>query len=69
VAGTAAWAALLGLSGVWELAALFFQPSLDTDSYAHPTISTLTDPVLVSAPGRSAVLAAWLGLGWYLVRR
>jgi hypothetical protein len=29
----------------------------------------LTDPVLASSPGRTAVLAAWLALGWYLVER
>jgi hypothetical protein len=45
------------------------QPSITTDSYAHPTISTLTDPVLAASPGRSLVLAAWLAFGWYLVER
>ena len=42
---------------------------LTTDSYTHPTVSTLTDPVLATAPGRSVVLLAWLALGWYLVER
>jgi hypothetical protein len=69
VAGTLVWAAVLVFGCLWELAALLLQPSITTDSYAHPTISTLTDPVLANAPGRSLVLAAWLALGWYLVDR
>jgi hypothetical protein len=67
--GTALWAGT-GVAGcLWELAALLQQPSLDTTSYAHPTLSALTDPVLATWAGRSAVLAAWLALGWYLARR
>jgi hypothetical protein len=69
VAGTLAWCVVLVAGCLWELAALLLQPSITTDSYAHPTISTLTDPVLASSPGRAAVLAAWLALGWYLVER
>jgi hypothetical protein len=69
VAGVAVWGGL-GVAGcLWELAALLKQPTLTTASYAHPTISALTDPVLASATGRVAVLMAWLALGWYLVRR
>jgi hypothetical protein len=69
VAGTLAWVVVLVAGCLWELAALLQQPSITTDSYAHPTISTLTDPVLASSPGRAALLAAWLALGWYLVER
>jgi hypothetical protein len=68
-AGTLAWAVMLVFGCLWELAALLLQPSITTDSYAHPTISTLTDPVLATSPGRSLALAAWLALGWYLVER
>lgn len=68
-AGAALWAGLLVAGGLWELFALLRQPSLATSSYAHPTISTLTDPLLAGAPGRALVLAAWLALGWALVRR
>jgi len=68
-AGTLAWVVVLVFGCLWELAALLLQPSITTDSYAHPTISTLTDPVLATSPGRSLVLAAWLALGWYLVDR
>jgi hypothetical protein len=69
VAGTLAWAVVLVAGCLWELAALLLQPSITTDSYAHPTISTLTDPLLAAAPGRSLLLAAWLAFGWYLVER
>ncbi len=68
-AGTALWGLLLVAGGIWELFALLKQQTLIRTSYAHPTISALTDPVLATAGGRSAVLAAWLLIGWYLVRR
>lgn len=69
LAGTLAWIAVLVAGCLWELGALLQQPSLTTDSYSHPTISTLTDPVLATSPGRAVVLLAWLALGWYLVER
>ena len=69
MAGTLAWAVVLVAGCLWELGALLQQPSLTTDSYAHPTVSTLTDPVLATSPGRAALLLAWLALGWYLVER
>lgn len=69
VAGTLAWIAVLVAGCLWELGALLQQPSLTTDSYPHPTISTLTDPLLATAPGRAVLLTAWLGFGWYLVDR
>jgi hypothetical protein len=67
--GTALWVVVLVSGCLWELVSLLRQPSLTATSYAHPTISALTDPVLASAGGRAAVLAAWLAIGWYLVRR
>jgi hypothetical protein len=69
VAGTLAWLVVLVAGCLWELGALLQQPSLTTDSNSHPTISTLTDPLLATSPGRSIVLLAWLALGWYLVER
>jgi hypothetical protein len=69
VVGTLAWVAVLVAGCLWELGALLQQPSLTTDSYSHPTISTLTDPLLATSPGRSVLLVAWLALGWYLVER
>jgi hypothetical protein len=67
--GLAAWGAVLAAGGMWELWSLFQQPGFSVTSYAHPTISALTDPVLAAEPGRAVVLAGWLLLGWYLVRR
>jgi hypothetical protein len=68
-AGIAAWAVVWVGAAAWELTALYLQPSLTTDSYAHPTLSVLADPVLASLGGRAAVLFAWLAFGWYLARR
>ncbi len=68
-AGLALWGLVLVAGCLWELWSLLQQPTLTTDSYAHPTISTLTDPVLSTWAGRSVILAAWLGLGWFLVER
>jgi hypothetical protein len=63
------WAVVLVAGGLWELSSLLQQPHLTTDSYAHPTISALTDPLLASHPGRSLVLGIWLWLGWFLAGR
>jgi hypothetical protein len=63
------WAAVLVTGGLWELTSLLQQPHLTTDSYAHPTISALTDPLLASHPGRTVALACWLLIGWFLVGR
>jgi hypothetical protein len=67
--GLVLWGMLAVACCLWELWSLLEQPNLATSSYAHPTISTLTDPVLSTWAGRSVVLAAWLGLGWFLVER
>jgi hypothetical protein len=64
VRGVMAWGAVLVAGGLWELWSLLQQPALDTTSYAHPTISALTDPVLATQPGRALVLGGWLLLGW-----
>ena len=63
------WAAVFVALALWELAALLMQPTLTTDSYAHPTISVLSDPALATHPGRSVIMFAWLCVGGYLVRR
>src|SRR5215468_2722604 len=68
-AGLALWGAVFVAGCLWELWSLLEQPNLATSSYAHPTISTLTDPMLSTWAGRSIVLAAWLGLGWFLVEQ
>jgi hypothetical protein len=66
-AGALAWAGLFVTLSLYELTQLLLQPSLTTDSYAHPTISVMTDPVLASDPGRAVVLFVWLAVGWFLV--
>ena len=63
------WGSLLVAGGLWELAALLGPPNFETSSYAHPTISTLTDPLLSSSLGRSFALLAWIGFGAFLVER
>jgi hypothetical protein len=68
-AGAVAWAVVFVALALWELAALLLQPSLTTDSWAHPTISVLLDPILATHLGRSVVLSLWLGSGWWLLRR
>lgn len=67
--GTVAWGFIVVALSGWELQALFLQPTLSTDSYAHPTISFLTDAGLASHLGRSIALLAWLALGWFLLER
>lgn len=67
--GVVLWAGLLMAAGLWELAALFLQPGLAVTSYAHPTISALTDPLLTSHAGRSVALAIWVAIGWFLAER
>lgn len=68
-AGALAWAVVFVALALWELAALLLQPSLTTDSWAHPTISVLLDPILATHLGRAVVLSLWLGSGWWLLRR
>jgi hypothetical protein len=67
--GKVAWASIVVALSGWELGALFLQPTLSTDSYAHPTISTLTEAGLASQFGRSLALLVWLALGWFLLER
>lgn len=67
--GALAWAMVFIVFGLWELANLLLQPSLATGSYAHPTISVLTDPILASHLGRSVFLAVWLASGVFLLER
>jgi hypothetical protein len=67
--GAVSWVAVFLALALWELAALLLQPSLTTPSAAHPTISTLMDPVLASHLGRSIALLLWLAFGWLLVER
>jgi len=67
--GLTLWLSVFVGLGVWELIALILQPSLMTNSFAHPTVSVLLDPVLAHHLGRSVSLAVWLATGWFLVGR
>lgn len=67
--GVLAWGSILVAGGLWELGALLGQPTFEQSSYAHPTISTLTNPLLHSSLGRSVALLGWVGLGAFLVER
>ena len=58
------WSGLGVLAGVVELG-VFLGPN-DT---AHPTLSTLADPVLATYPGRVAGYLLWIGAGLWLVSR
>ncbi len=67
--GLLLWLAVILAGCLWELQALLQQPTLIASSYTHPTISTLTDPMLAGWGGRSVLLAVWLLFGWFLVER
>ena len=67
--GTVAWLSVFIGLGLWELTQLLLQPSLTTDSWRHPTISVLSDPILATHPGRTVGLILWLLFGWFLLDR
>jgi hypothetical protein len=67
--GKTLWVLVVVALAGWELTNLFLQPTLTTDSWAHPTISVLADPVLGSRIWRSLALFGWLRVGWGLLRR
>ena len=65
--GAIAWGAVFLSACLLELTSLLLQPSFRTDSYTHPTISFLMDPLLASHLGRAIGLLAWLAAGWLLL--
>lgn len=64
VRSAAVWLGVLGLAVAFELG-LWLGP----DDAAHPTLSTLADPVLSTYPGRVLGYVLWLGSGAWLVSR
>jgi hypothetical protein len=60
----AVWLGLGGLAATFELG-LWLGP----DDTAHPTLSTLADPVLSTYPGRVLGYLLWVGSGVWLVSR
>jgi hypothetical protein len=67
--GKVLWMLVIVALSVWELTNLFLQPTLSTNSYRHPTISVLSDPLLRTHLGRWVALVLWLRIGWGLLRR
>jgi hypothetical protein len=65
-AGTLWWLVPALFLAVVELINFMFR---DGETYAHPTLSILMDPVLNQYPARSAVYFGWLTAFWGLVRR
>ncbi len=59
-----AWVVLLVLATAWELLALFSSPRDD-----HPTLSSMSDDVMSTHPGRALTFALWLFVGWLLFVR
>jgi len=57
------WVVAIVVLAAWELFSLFSQPRS-----AHPTISSLVDPVLAHHAVRWLAFAAWAWLGWELAR-
>jgi hypothetical protein len=60
----AVWLGFGGLAAAFELG-LWLGP----DDPAHPTLSTLADPVLSTYPGRVLGYLLWVGSGAWLVSR
>jgi Family of unknown function (DUF6186) len=60
----APWAVVFGLLTAFEVAAYLSSPRRD-----HPTLSSMADALMNTHPGRAAVFAFWLLLGWALFLR
>jgi hypothetical protein len=58
------WLGLAGLAAAFEVGLV-----LGPDDAAHPTLSTLADPVLHTYPGRVLGYILWVGSGAWLVSR
>jgi hypothetical protein len=64
LAGGVVWAGLVAAVAAWELVALFGSPRT-----SHPTLSSISGPVLAVHPARFLAFLLWLTLGWDLLRR
>ncbi len=63
------WAGVMVLVCLWELISFLSQPDAQTDSYDHPTLSAILNPMFQHEPFRVVVLIAWLAIGFWLARR
>jgi hypothetical protein len=59
--GLVIWGVLLALLLAWELITLFSH-----SRSAHPTVSSMLDPVQADHVARWLLYGGWLGLGWTL---
>ena len=64
-----AWAGVMVLVCLWELFSFLSQPDPQTDSYDHPTLSAILNPLFGSATVRTIVLIGWLAIGMWLAHR
>ena len=62
--GTWVWVTLVVALLAWELISYRLSPRID-----HPTLSSIADAIMSTHPGRFALFAAWLGVGYWLFRR
>jgi len=62
--GLAVWIGLVGLLATWQLIAFMSSPRHD-----HPTLSSIAGAVMGTHPGRAAMFAVWLEIGWVLFLR
>lgn len=58
------WVVLVVVATGWELSSYFGGPRPE-----HPTLSSIYDLAAGSLWLKAAIVLAWLGLGWELVRR
>jgi hypothetical protein len=65
--GSRAWVVVLVALALWELSAFVQQPSPTIDSYDHPVLSSLIDPLLGVPWHRAIAIAVWFALGTRLV--
>jgi len=63
------WAGVMVLVCLWELISFLAQPDPRTDSYDHPTLSAILNPMFQNEPFRVVVLTVWLAIGFWLARR
>jgi hypothetical protein len=62
--GLSVWAALFAALMAWEIVQFFAKPRSE-----HPTLSSIADAVMSTHPGRFAMFAIWLAVGYWLFRR
>ena len=58
------WRGLLGVFLVWELISYRSSPRVD-----YPTASSIADAIMSTHPGRFAMFAVWLAVGYGMFRR